>query len=97
MMFRKKKKVNPRRQQVRDNIATDRFSQLKAVINGPLPKAVGILIVFVVATTLVLGLKIQREIIEGEGLRALKAWPQLLSLLVIVSAISVGMSLYLYH
>jgi len=97
MMFRKKKKVNPRRQQVRDNIATERFSQLKAVINGPLPKAVGILIVFVVATTLILGLKIQREIIEGEGFRALKAWPQLLSLLVIVSAISVGMSLYLYH
>ncbi|MHC4555417.1 MAG: hypothetical protein ACYSUS_09070 [Planctomycetota bacterium] len=35
MMFRKKKKVNPRRQQVRDNIATERFSRLKAVINSP--------------------------------------------------------------
>ena len=97
MIFRKKKKVNPRRQQVRDNIATERFTRLAAVINSPLPKAVGILIVFILATTLILGLEIRPGTIQEEGLRSLKAWPQLLSLLVIVSAISVGMSLYLYY
>ena len=97
MMFRKKKKVNPRRQQVRDNIATERFSRLKAVINSPFPKAVGILIVFILATTLVMGLEIRPDEIQQQGLRSLEAWPQLLSLLVIVAGISVGMSLYLYH
>ena len=91
MMLRKKKKVNPRRQQVRDNLATERSSRLAAVINSPFPKAVGILILFVLATTLILGT------IKEDSFRSLKAWPQLLSLLVIVSAISVGMSLYLYH
>jgi putative nucleotidyltransferase with HDIG domain len=55
------------------------------------------LIVFILATTLVLGLDIRPDTIDQEGLRSLKAWPQLLSLLVIVSAISVGMSLYLYY
>ncbi len=97
MMFRKKKKVSPRRQQVRDNIATERFSRLATVINSPLPKAVGILILFILATTLILGLDIQPETIHRAGLRSLKAWPQLLSLLVIVSAVSAGMSLYLYY
>jgi putative nucleotidyltransferase with HDIG domain len=97
MIFRRKKKVNPRRQQVRDNIATERFSRLAAVINSPFPKAIGILIVFVLATTLVLGFEIRPETIQQEGFRSLKAWPQLISLLVIVSAISIGMSLYLYH
>jgi hypothetical protein len=37
MIFRKKKKINPRRQQVRNNIATERFSRLAAVINSPFP------------------------------------------------------------
>ncbi len=97
MMFRKKKKINPRRQQVRDNIATERFSRLAAVIHSPFPKAVGILIVFIFTTPLVLGLEIRPETIHQEGLRSLKAWPQLFSLFVIVSAISVGMSLYLYY
>ena len=96
-MFRKKKKVSPRRQQVRDNIATERFSRLAAVINSPFPKAVGILILFILATTLILGLDIRPDTIHQAGLRSLKAWPQLLSLLVIVSAISIGMSLYLYY
>ncbi|MHC5162732.1 MAG: HD family phosphohydrolase [Planctomycetota bacterium] len=97
MIFRKKKKINPRRQQVRDNIATERFSRLAAVINSPFPKATGILIIFVLATTLVLGLEIRPETLDQGGLRSLKAWPQLVSLLVIVSAISIGMSLYLYY
>jgi len=97
MIFRKKKKINPRRQQVRDNIATARFTQLATVINSPFPKAAGILIVFILATTLILGLDIRPETIHQNALRSLKAWPQLLSLLVIVSAISAGMSLYLYY
>ncbi|OQY06914.1 MAG: hypothetical protein B6I25_02850 [Planctomycetales bacterium 4572_13] len=97
MIFRKKKKVNPRRQQVRDNIATERFSRLAAVINSPFPKAVGILTVFVLITTLTLGLDIQPEPLEHTALWSLKAWPQLLSLGVIVSGISVGASLYLYY
>ncbi|MEN8126587.1 MAG: HDIG domain-containing metalloprotein [Planctomycetota bacterium] len=96
-MFSRKKKINPRRQQVRDNRATERFAQLKAVVNSPYPKAAAVLVLFILATTFVLGLEIKPDALYQKGLRSLKSWPQLLSLLVIVSTISLGMSLYLLY
>lgn len=93
---KKKKKVNPRRQQVRDNIAIERFSRLSAVINSPLPRAIGVLIVFILATTLILGLEIQPETISQNNLGSLKTWPQLIALFIIVLAISTGMTFYMY-
>ena len=97
MVLLKKKKVNPRRQQVRDNIATERFTRLASMINSPYPKAAAVLALFILATTFVLGLEVQPDSIYQKGLRSLKTWPQLISLLVIVTTISVGASLYLLH
>ena len=97
MFLRRKKKISSRRQQVRDTLATERFARLAAVINGPYPKATVILLLFILATTLLLGLQVRPDTIYQEGLRSLKAWPQLLSLLEIVSAISIGIALYLLH
>ncbi|MHC4385857.1 MAG: HDIG domain-containing metalloprotein [Planctomycetota bacterium] len=97
MFLRKKKKINPRRQQVRDNRAAERLNKQKDTINSPYPKAALVLVVFILATTFVLGLEMQPDAIYQKGLRAVKAWPQLVSLLVIVSAISMGMSLYVLH
>jgi len=97
MKVRKKKKVSPRRQQVRDNIATERFSQLAAVVNSVYPRAALVLILFILATTAILGIEVRPDAIYQEGLRLLGNWPQLLSLMLILTTISIGMSLYLAY
>ena len=97
MFLRRKKKISSRRQQIRDTIATERLARLASFVNSPYPKAAVILVFFILLTTLLLGLQVRPNAIYQEGLRSLKAWPQLLSLLVIVSAISFGISLYLLH
>jgi len=97
MFLRRKKKISSRRQQVRDTLATERFTRLASVINSPYPKATVVLVFFILLTTLVLGLQVRPDAIYEQGLQSLKAWPQLLSLLVIVSAISIGISLYLLY
>ena len=43
-IIKKKKKVSPRRQQVRNNIATERFGKIAAVVNSPYPMAMLILL-----------------------------------------------------
>ena len=94
---KKKKKVSPRRQQVRDSIATERFSRLAAFVNSVYPKAGLVLVLFILGTTCVLGLEVRPDAIYQEGLQLLNNWPQLLSLLLIVTTISLGISLYLAH
>jgi putative nucleotidyltransferase with HDIG domain len=97
MTLTKKKKIASRRQQVRDNIATERFTRLAAVINSVYPRAIFVLILFILATTCILGVEVRPDAIYQEGLRLLNSWPQLLSLLLLVTTISVGISLYLAH
>jgi putative nucleotidyltransferase with HDIG domain len=97
MALLKKKKVSTRRQQVRDNLATERFSRLAAVVNSGYPKAFGIFFIFILATTAILGLELKPETISAEGYRSFLPWPQLLSLLLIVATISTGISLYIHH
>ena len=92
-----RKKVSSRRQQVRNNLATERFARLASVINSPYPKAIAVLGLFIAAVTLTLGLDVQKETFYLEGLTSLKPWRQVVSLLVIVTAISTAMSLYLHH
>jgi hypothetical protein len=92
-----KKKVSSRRQQVRDNMASERFARLASLINGPYPRAIVILWMFIAAVTLTLGLDLREQTFYMEGLTSLKPWPQVVSLLVIVTAISTAMSLYLLH
>jgi len=93
----RKKKVSPRRQQVRDNIATERFARLAAIVNSPYPKVAVVSVIFILLTTLVLGLNIRPDETHQQGPWSLKSWPQMISLFVIVSTISSGISLYLYY
>lgn len=95
MGLRKKRKISQRRQQVRNNIATERISQLANIVNGPYPRAVGILVFFIVAVTLLLALEIDTLFLHG--VKSFKPWPESLSLLAIVTAISIGISFYIFH
>ena len=97
MTLLKKKKVSSRRQQVRDNIATERFTRLAVIVNSVYPRSIFILTLFILATTCTLGLEVSPDAIYQEGLRLLENWPQLISLLLIVTTISVGMALYIAH
>ncbi|MHC5083261.1 MAG: HD family phosphohydrolase [Planctomycetota bacterium] len=92
-----KKKVSARRQQVRNNIATEQFEKIASVINSPYPKAGMILALFVLAATVILGIDTSVEHFYIKGLESFKPWPQILSLLTIVSVISAGMAMYIYH
>jgi len=56
-----KKKVSSRRQQVRNNLAMERLARLASAVNGPYPKAIVILILFIGAVTAALGVEINQE------------------------------------
>jgi len=92
-----KKKVSSRRQQVRNNLAMERLARLASAVNGPYPKAIVILILFIGAVTAALGVEINQETIYLYGLTQFKPWLEIISLLIIVAAVSIGMSLYLIH
>ncbi len=95
-IIKKKKKVSTRRQHVRNNIATERFGKIAAAINSPYPIAVLVLVLFIAAVVVVLGLDTSNpEFLRGS--RHFKLWPQLISLAVIVCLISGGAALYIHH
>lgn len=96
-VIKKKKKVSPRRQQVRNTIATERFSKIAAAVNSPYPKAVLVLVLFIAAVTSMLGVDTGSEDFYLKGIRHLKPWYQLVSLGVIVSLIGAGAALYIYY
>lgn len=91
-----KKKVNVRRQRVRETIASERFGKLSAVINSPLPVGVLILVCFIAAVLTLLGLDTAHEEFYVRSFRVFKAWPQIASLGVIVGIISFGAAMYIY-
>ncbi len=93
----KKKKVSHRRQQVRNNIATERFGKLAAVVNSPYPMGVLMLLLFMTAVTITLGIDTTGDEFYLKGIKHLKPWYQLLSLGVIVGLISLGGALYIHH
>ncbi len=94
---KKKKKVSARRQQVRDSIATERFTKMAAAINSPYPIAILILLIFISGVLLILGLDTGRNDFYVNGLITFKLWPQLLSLAAVVTLISGGAALYIHH
>lgn len=96
-LFRNNKKINARRQRVRDNMASERFVRLAAFVNSPYPKALLILSVFIISVVGLLGLDLQPDSTPVLGLSSFLPWPQLLSLLAIIGVISIGMALYMHH
>jgi putative nucleotidyltransferase with HDIG domain len=91
-----KKKVSVRRQRVRETIASERFGQLSAIVNSPLPAGLLILVCFIAAALTLLGLDTAHEEFYIRSFRVFKPWPQIASLGVIVGIISLGSALYIY-
>jgi hypothetical protein len=86
-----KKKINPRRKQLRENIAAERFARTSEFINSGIPVAILILIGFVAACSLLLSVVISQD---GFGFRA---WHQIISVCLVVVGTSFAMAVYIYH
>ena len=89
-----KKKINVRRQRVRETIASERFGRLSAVVNSPIPAGLLILACFIAAALAILGLDTTHEEFVVRSFKIFKPWPQIVSLGVIVGIIAVGAAIY---
>ena len=96
-LIKKKKKVSARRQQVRNSIATERFGKMATAVNSAYPLAILILLIFIAAVMLILGLDTTNDDFYLNGMKQFKPWPQMVSLFAIVSLISGGGALYIHH
>ncbi|MHC4551474.1 MAG: HD family phosphohydrolase [Planctomycetota bacterium] len=96
-ILKKRKKVSARRQQVRNNIASERFGKVAAAVNSSYPMAFLFLTIFILMAIAVLGFDTNHEDLIVNGLHCFKPWPQLLSLGLIVCLISGGAALYIHH
>lgn len=90
-----KKKVSVRGQRVIETFASERFDRLRATVNGPLPMGLLILVCFVAATLLILGLDTAHEEFYIRGFHVFKPWPQIVALGIIVGIIAVGAAFYI--
>ena len=92
-----KKKISARRQHVRDNISAERFANISRFANSPLPAALLVLVVFVVAVIALLGI----DTSEGQFFRpeadVFKPWPEISALAAIVILVCSGAALYIHH
>ena len=86
-----KKKLNPRRKQVRDNIAAERFSKISSIINSGKPIAILILLAFVGICSTLLSIHITESTISW------KPVDEIISLVVMVSFIALAIAFYIYH
>lgn len=92
-MVLKKKKISTRRQHVRDNISAERFAHLSRLANSTLPVAVGVLVLFVIATTAILGI----DTSGGVGFFKWKPYKEILALATIVVLVCACAALYIHH
>ena len=93
-MVLKKKKISARRQHVRENISPEKFSRLNLFANSSLPGAILILIAFIGAVTVLLGLNTLPGQ-QGQGLW--KPWRDVVALSGIVTLVCIGVAMYVYH
>jgi putative nucleotidyltransferase with HDIG domain len=92
-----KKKIGARRQQVRDTIATERLGRLSAIANSPYPAAVGILLLFILGCTYLLGLDTTNQTVVTVLFSRFKPLPELAALAVIVILICLAAAIYVQH
>lgn len=86
-----KKKINPRRKQVREDIAAGRFARISEFINSGIPAAVLILIGFVAVCSLLL------SVVTDQDRFGFRASHQIISVCLVVVGISFAMAVYIYH
>lgn len=91
MAFISKKKINPRRKQVRDSIASTKFDWLIDLINEGALRAAFVSLLFVIGATAILSFNTTKVDF------GIESFPGLLAKLVVVSLITVAASLYVFN
>ena len=90
-MITLRKKVNPRRKQVRDNIAAERFTRIGSIINNGVPVAILIMIGFVAICSAMLSVQITEDTIGWKSVN------EIISVVVIVFFIALAIAFYIHH
>ncbi len=90
-MFFLKKKLNPRRKQVRDNIAAERFTKIGNIINSGAPVAILILLGFVGVCSALLSIHITEDTMRWKSVE------EIVSLVVVVLFVALGIVFYIHH
>jgi len=90
----RKKKISPRRRQVRDTLSSERLGRVDRLINSRLPGQVLVLVVFVAATTVLLS---ALPAAEGTYLGRWRAVEDIAAMALIVALIGLGLAVYVHH
>jgi putative nucleotidyltransferase with HDIG domain len=96
-MFGRRKKISSRRQQVRNNIATERLSRLSVIVNSPYPATIGVLFLFMAGCVYLLGLDTTDQTVMTVLFSKFKPLPELAALTVIVVLICAAAAIYVQH
>lgn len=94
---KKKKKVSPRRQQVRNSLAAERFARLSGILNSTTPINLLILLLFIAATAGLLILDTAHPEFLARGFRIFKAPIEMAAIAWVVLFVCVGAAIYLSH
>jgi len=86
-----KKKISPRRRQLRETIAAEKFARISEFINSGIPAAILILISFVAVCSVLL------SVATGQEKIGFRPWHQIISVCLIVIGIGSAMAVYTYH
>lgn len=90
-----RKKINPRRQRLRESIASERVERLWAFMNGPIPAGIFIEICFIIAALFLLGLDPANPLFFIRPLWTFRPLEQLAALAVIICIVAVGSAVYI--
>ena len=85
------KNLSPRRKQLRETLAIERFAKLKEVVNSGLPTAVSILLVFIAICSFLFSFK------TNAGRITYRPSHQILSVIIFVSVLAFAASVYIYR
>ena len=85
------KKISPRRKQMREDIAAERFAKLSEFINSGIPVSLLILLCFIAASSILL------SIAAGEDSIGFRPLYQIISVVLISVVIGMAMAVYIYH
>ncbi len=91
MAILNKKNINPRRKQIREAMAAERFGKLVGTVNSGMLTAVSILVVFAAACSLLLSLQTGKDVLSW------RPWHQILAVIIFVASLSFASAVKIYH
>ena len=86
-----KKNLSPRRKQLKETLAAERFTKLTEIVNSNLPVSLSILVTFAAGCCLILSLR------TGGDILTYRPWYQVLSIIIFVAAFSLISAVYIYR